>query len=81
MFGSPAHAFRIDGWGNDGAGRKNNLLASFANDWEDVLTGQASKGDLASAVTDLVGSRIAKAGFKSASKGVKGLKQILGKLG
>lgn len=81
LFGSPAHAFRIDGWGNDGAGRKNNLLASFANDWEDVLTGQASKGDLASVVGDLFGGKIFNAGFKGASKSVKGLKQILGKLG
>lgn len=77
LLGSPAFAFRGNGMGNDGAGRKNNLLASFANDWEDVLTGQASKGDLASAVADLFGSKVAKAGFK----GVQSLKQILGKLG
>ena len=76
-----AAAFRGNGMGNDGAGRKNNLLASFANDWEDVLTGQASKGDLASVVGDLFGGKIAKAGFKGASKGVQSLKQILGKLG
>ena len=76
-----AAAFRGNGMGNDGAGRKNNLLASFANDWEDVLTGQASKGDLASVVGDLFGGKIIGAGFKGASKGVQSLKQILGKLG
>ena len=81
LLGSPAFAFRGNGMGNDGAGRKNNLLASFANDWEDVLTGQASKGDLASVAGDLFGGKIFNAGFKGASKGVKGLKQILGKLG
>jgi hypothetical protein len=67
--------------GNDGAGRKNNLLASFANDWEDVLTGQASKGDMASAVADLFGTKIAKATIKGGSKGIKSLKNIIGKLG
>ena len=81
LMGNPAFAFRGNGMGGDGAGRKNNLLASLANDWEDVLTGQASKGDVASVVGDLLGGKIAKAGFKGASKGVKGLKQILGKLG
>jgi hypothetical protein len=77
----PAAAFRGNGMGNDGAGRKNNLLASFANDWEDVLTGQASKGDMASAVADLFGGKIAKATIKGGSKGIKSLKNIIGKLG
>lgn len=68
-------------WESNGSGQKKNALSSMVNHWENVLTGQGSKGDFMTAFADLLfthgGQEAYKGGIKTVESGLDKLNAFL----